>query len=104
MCGLPGGIDYLLLIMKDYNMISKITEKRINKYLNMWIRMPGILYGCIICWIYSLPFTNYNYKYVLYFIIISNLFNAIYFASLVTENYGENKKLINLKQEYKITI
>ena len=28
LCGLPGGIDYILLILLKYNIINKITEKR----------------------------------------------------------------------------
>jgi hypothetical protein len=51
MCGLPGGIDYLLLTLNEIGIIYRLTEKRINKYLNMWIRLPGILYGCMIGYI-----------------------------------------------------
>ena len=27
MCGLPGGIDYILLVLLKYNIINKLTEK-----------------------------------------------------------------------------
>ena len=42
-CGLPGGIDYLLLAAAKSNLIPKITEKRINLWLQVAIRWPGML-------------------------------------------------------------
>lgn len=44
MTGLPGGITYVMLILIKYNYISKITEKIISKNLNLWCRLPGILF------------------------------------------------------------
>ena len=92
MCGLPGGIDYGLLTLNEIGAISRITEKRINKYLNMWIRLPGILYGCAVGW-FALTVGNLGglNPIVVLFIGILNFYNAIYFASLVTENAGYHK-------------
>ena len=45
LCGLPGGIDYLLLILLKYNIINKITEKKINRFLNLLIRWPLMFLG-----------------------------------------------------------
>ena len=39
--GLPGMIDYTMLFLNRNNMISKYTEKSINRILNTWIRCPG---------------------------------------------------------------
>jgi hypothetical protein len=39
--GLPGMIDYSLLFLTRNNMISKYTEKRVNRLLNIWVRCPG---------------------------------------------------------------
>lgn len=88
LCGLPGGIDYLLLFLYKIKKINKMTEKHINVYLNNWIRLPGIIYCSALM--------NYGYmKYVieisrpLYFIgQFFTVFNAIYFAQRVTLNYG----------------
>ena len=44
MTGFPGGLTYLMLILVKYNLIDKLTEKRISKDLNLWCRMPGILF------------------------------------------------------------
>ena len=43
MNGLPGGIDYYLLIQVKRGKIKSIEEKKINTYLNNYIRAPGIL-------------------------------------------------------------
>lgn len=89
LCGLPGGIDYYLLAMKKYGLIHKKTEKYINVYLNMWIRLPGILYGCFIGW-FEIMYNDNNYNILLsLLIIILNAFNSIYFATRVVKNYGE---------------
>jgi hypothetical protein len=39
--GLPGGIDYTLLFGVRNNWLSPLTEKKINNWLNVWIRSPG---------------------------------------------------------------
>jgi hypothetical protein len=41
--GLPGGIDYALLTLVKTGVIHSMTEKRINVYLNMWVRGPGLI-------------------------------------------------------------
>ena len=101
--GLPGGIDYFLLFLVKNNIINKFTEKKINRYLNLWIRCPG----CISFTTIGILTTINNYdilinknknKYVLYFILISNFlvyWNGLYYMSRVLENYVINKKLKN---------
>jgi hypothetical protein len=39
--GLPGGIDYALLFGVRNNWLAPLTEKRINNWLNVWVRSPG---------------------------------------------------------------
>ena len=41
--GLPGGIDYALLFGVRNGWIERLTEKRMNKELNVWIRSPGCI-------------------------------------------------------------
>lgn len=86
-CGLPGGIDYLLLSLTRYGYLDKLVEKKINMYLNMWIRMPGILSSVMITYLI------YIYKGLEYNLIIAgianllNMINCIYFATVVVSNY-----------------
>ena len=39
--GLPGGIDYVLLFMTRNFWIRREIEKRVNTWMNVWIRSPG---------------------------------------------------------------
>ena len=40
-CGLPGGIDYLMLTAVKHGLMEGGTEKRINARVNVWLRAPG---------------------------------------------------------------
>ena len=48
-CGLPGGIDYLILGLQRTGRIPRLNQKRICANLNLWLRMPGILFAMGIC-------------------------------------------------------
>lgn len=94
MTGLPGGITYLMLILVKYNLISKLTEKRISKNLNLWCRMPGILFFA------SLLILNIYHNYILnsihpsYQDLITLFFmvwNPIHFTETIIESYVKNK-------------
>ena len=88
LCGLPGGIDYLLLFLYKMKKIDKLTEKHINVYLNNWIRLPGIIY-CSAIMNYGYMKNLINISQSLYLIgQFFTVFNAIYFAQRVTLNYG----------------
>ena len=93
MCGLPGGIDYFLLYLTKKNIIERITEKRINVNLNMWIRVPGILYGNFLSY-FLIDFDNISFlnKFTIILLLFLNIFNSLYFAIEVVKNYGENLK------------
>jgi len=41
--GLPGGIDYALLFGVRNGYVHRETEKKVNTFLNVWIRSPGCL-------------------------------------------------------------
>ena len=41
--GLPGGIDYMMLFLNRNGYIKKITQKKINNFLNLWVRCPGCI-------------------------------------------------------------
>ena len=86
MCGLPGGIDYLLLSLVKYCYIDKMTEKRINRWLNLLIRMPGQMLS------YYILIVNYYHGMVEWysFMFIAMFFhtlNSIYYCNKVVGNY-----------------
>ncbi len=106
LCGLPGGIDYYLLYFNKLNLVNKLTEKKINVYLNMCIRLPGLLWGFIIsyvCVIYKELNDGISpFKIGALFIInILNCINAIFFSIRVVQNYGMHLENITKKKVLK---
>eukprot|EP00039_Didymoeca_costata_P007844 m.104579 g.104579 ORF g.104579 m.104579 type:complete len:259 (+) comp13847_c0_seq2:145-921(+) len=47
-CGLPGGIDYIMLSLVKQGHMASIDEKRYNSFINTWIRAPGCT-ACAFC-------------------------------------------------------
>lgn len=41
-CGLPGGINYILLMLRKYELITSVMQKRLDSLLNLLLRWPGI--------------------------------------------------------------
>lgn len=87
MNGLPGFIDYNMLIFSKYNLISKITEKNINTYLNVYIRSPGIIFtlGSLL---YHVKNKDFLFGMNFFFIF----FNGQYYTRDVCINYGNRLK------------
>ena len=50
-CGLPGGIDYLMMSAVKEGALSSLTEKYYNNLINVWVLAPGCV-GCSF-WIYA---------------------------------------------------
>ena len=88
--GLPGGIDYLLLLCVKHGQLDRITEKQINSKLNLWIRGPGIVIGAYIVylqWRYGI--INYSLE-LLSIIIVALYWNAQFFTERVVYNWAKN--------------
>ena len=48
-CGLPGGLDYLMLALVKLHRMDRYAEKRINSRINVWLRSPGLLFAAFCC-------------------------------------------------------
>lgn len=48
--GLPGGIDYALLVAVKTGRMPRLREKAINRWLNTWVRLPGLVWAPAISW------------------------------------------------------
>ena len=48
--GLPGGLDYLMLVCVKAGWMKSIEEKRINSNIQSWLRNPGMLYHALYTW------------------------------------------------------
>lgn len=85
--GLPGGIDYAMLVLVKYEYMESILEKKLNSYLNILIRSPGILVGTYIMYLTTI-FSNYNPNFIIKLMGLIILFwNAQYFTYRVIGNY-----------------
>jgi hypothetical protein len=49
-CGLPGGLDYLMLFGVKQGYFEKLDEKQWNARINVWVRSPGLMACC--CFLY----------------------------------------------------
>lgn len=87
-CGLPGGIDYILMFLVQINKLESIMEKRLNTHINTWLRAPGILYGAIMCHQHWLLTGTDTFGHMLSTLIL--VWNAQFFSRLVSISYGSN--------------
>ena len=93
-CGLPGCIDYMLLFLERNKGVNRMTEKKVNVLLNVWIRSPG----CNIHSLLSLIVLSYEYQNISYIGISSILltssliyWNGNYFMKEAVIDYTRNE-------------
>ncbi len=92
--GLPGLIDYSLLFLNRNNIIHRFIEKRINVFLNLWIRAPGCIMNTCIGSMNIITYYNQfnNYQLNASMIILSSIFwNGIYFMEQVVSDYNNHR-------------
>ena len=86
-CGLPGGITYVCLCLVKYKKMGKITEKKINRFLNLYLRGPGLIMVAFSLWISfmngTLPFHPIIAALMGGFIF----FNGVYYTDEVVGNF-----------------
>jgi hypothetical protein len=87
-CGLPGGIDYLLLFLVKQQRLEKGQEKSINRLLNMWIRLPGIVSFVPFAYVCHMAGRTSVSGYLLVLQSLLNMFNGVYFADRVVANHA----------------
>lgn len=85
-CGLPGGIDYYLMYLKETGNFSSLAEKKWNVRLNTWIRAPGIMYGAFLTYQHWLSIQSETLIHLA--TCLALLWNAQYFSMLVSIAYG----------------
>ena len=52
-CGLPGGMDYVMLAMVKHGLLDAMAEKRYNARINVWLRAPGLVCCAFAVWVAS---------------------------------------------------
>lgn len=95
LCGIPGCIDYILLVMMKLQMIDRMTEKKINRYLNLLIRWPFVFLSDYF-YIVNIYYGNIIFSIMTFIGMCINNYNSIYFCDKVVGNYH----IINEKLKY----
>ena len=93
--GLPGAIDYSLLALTRNRIINKKIEKRVNKFLNLWIRCPGCISSATLIFVnYGLNRHKLTNLEGVYAILIGSIiyWNGIYFMEQVVTDYVKKYK------------
>lgn len=100
--GLPGMIDYSLLFLARNNVISRYTEKSVNRQLNTWIRCPG----CVMTTGFILMNVGLHYDVMTIQQKIASIamagcvyWNGIYFMDQVVRDYALNQSVIKQSRQ-----
>ncbi len=85
-CGLPGLVEYLVLIGMKVGLITRITQKYISSMVHITLRMPGIMWCCFLG--YQIGVERPNHVYVVMTCILSAV-NGLYFGYDAICSYGK---------------
>ena len=90
--GLPSILDYLLLFGVRNGWVQRITEKRVNRFLNLWLRSPGCVSHAVLtlAYIYSAADNDgfWQMKTIGLLPPLLMFWNGQYFMAQVVENYA----------------
>ena len=92
-CGIPGIIEYGSLTLAKNNLITVLTQKRLNAYLYTFIRLPLCMYGATLNYVaYTQDLIADNPVYTLYLNFLL-FFNGAFFTLLTVDSYTKYKCL-----------
>jgi len=93
-CGLPGGLDYLMLVLVKQRLIKPLTEKKYNRLLNLWCRTPFLIATSTFFFLKThidLADSTKTVTAAIFatriFCILLNAWNGLYFMDRVVGNY-----------------
>ena len=96
--GLPGGIDYFLLFLTRNYWMLREREKRINTWMNVWIRSPGCVAQATLSVVALYMNTNnllVGQWYAGLLAGILNYWNGQYFMQQVVYDFGKRSTAID---------
>ena len=88
--GLPGGLDYVFLFAVRNGKLNPLTEKRINSFMNVWIRAPGAIAQGALTLALTLQqriFVEESITWLAYVPAVLNYWNGCYFMEQVVTDY-----------------
>ena len=88
--GLPGMLDYFLLFLTRNNWLHKDVEKRVNAWLNVWIRSPGCVSHAALTCAYISTLQNISPFFIVgaYLTAFLNYWNGQYFMRQIVYDVG----------------
>jgi hypothetical protein len=100
--GLPGGLDYALLVLVKQGRLGKLDEKKHNSRIMVWLRMPGLLIMSSIQYVVmTMGFYRVHFAWIWVCMILSST-NGIFYMAQVHENYTINRVETASKPKLKI--
>lgn len=89
--GFPGGVNYALLFLERNGFLSKQTQKKINKHLNIWVRQPGCIATCVLILIGIYNFAEFEtYQTIVGLLVCLVVYwNGNYFMEQVVSDYAK---------------
>jgi len=84
--GLPGGIDYALLFGVRNGWIPRMTEKRINRLLNLWVRSPGCIAHAVLTCVFVASYQPSSW--IAFLPAVLTCWNGQYFMEKVVSDYA----------------
>lgn len=105
--GLPSILDYLLLFGVRNGWVERMTEKRVNYFLNVWLRSPGCVSHAVLTLAYAFSMTEnggtdsfWQIKTLGLLPPLLMFWNGQYFMAQVVEDYA----LQNRESHRRLTI
>jgi len=85
-------IDYFLLFLNRNRLMTKYYEKKINNFLNLWIRCPGCIMNVCLS-LSTIASSNITFNQLLgpYIMMGAMYWNGIYFMNQVVTDYSVYK-------------
>jgi hypothetical protein len=90
MTGLPGGIDYAMLVLVKYNRMDRLLQKRITSSINTWLRAPGHVFTAslmVICTLQGathIPYPSFTVGVVASLCML----NGVYYGEQAVSTYN----------------
>ena len=91
--GLPGGLDYAMLVAVKHGCLPALTEKRYNALLNAYVRGPFGAIGAAIAYLAgqrAAAVGQAEEAAAGYIIATASLVNSCFFSKLAVENAAEH--------------
>jgi len=96
--GLPGGIEYLMLVLVKHGTIPIIRQKRVSAVLNVYLRGPCIVITSFLTY-QSFIYEKTTVPPLVAFTVISmSLFNSLYYTKQSVANFSISHALNRVKR------